>query len=137
MVLEVLVNLKVTGKTWETSSSTIDVSGASGGTIDHIADQQITTSGKYLAIGNDGSGGDINITANTVKMLSTQFDASGKTEGGYIQLGGEYQGGKNLEEDIIPNAQRLLMSKATKIKADATGKDGNGGTIITWADKKL
>ena len=51
------VNLNVAGKTWETSTSLIDVSGPEGGTINHIAGQQITTSGHYLAIGNDGNGG--------------------------------------------------------------------------------
>ena len=79
--------------------------------------------------------GNINLTAHNVKLLSTQLDASGLTGGGYIQLGGEYQGGKNLEEDIIPNAQTLVMTNGTDIKADVTGDSGNGGTIITWADK--
>ena len=131
-----LVNLNVAGKTWETTSSTIDVSGLSGGSINHIAGQQITTSGNYFAVGNNANGGEINITAPALKFLSTQIDASGKIDGGYIQLGGEYQGGKNLEQDIIPNAQTLVMTDSTMVSADSTGNDGNAGTIITWADQE-
>ncbi|MEW5819549.1 MAG: leukotoxin LktA family filamentous adhesin, partial [Cyanobacteriota bacterium] len=131
-----IVNIHATEKAWETTSSSIDVSGTTGGKINFISNKQITSSGDYKATGIQGKGGNIDITAPALKLLSTQIDASGKTDGGTIRLGGEYQGGKNLQTDEIPNAQILAISDGTNIKADSTGTNGNGGTIITWADQK-
>jgi len=130
------VNINTTGKNWETSTSVIDASGSTGGSISNIAEQQITTSGKYLAKGTSGIGGNIDITSSALKFLSSEIDASGYTGGGKIQLGGEYQGGKNLLTDEIPNAQTLAMTSGTSVKADTTGNNGDGGTIISWADEK-
>ena len=130
------VNITVQNQTFESGSSIIDVSGASGGNISHISEQQITTSGTYKAIGTDGNGGNIDITAPALKFLSPKIDVSGYINGGTIQLGGEYQGGKNLTNDIIPNAKVLTMTEGTNIKADSTGFNGDGGTIITWADQQ-
>ena len=113
----------------------LDVSGASGGSIKHFADQQIVTSGRYLAIGNAGKGGSIDVTANSLKFMSNTIDASGTMGGGSIRLGGEYQGGKNLVTDEIKNAQTLVMTDAANIIAKTTGTDGDGGRIITWGDR--
>ncbi len=130
---EVVLNTKA--KSWENSSASIDVSGAEGGSISHMAEQQITTSAKYKAIGTKGEGGQIDVTAPALKFLSGEMDASGETGGGTIRLGGEYQGGKNLEIDELPNAQILSMTDATQVKASALGDHGDGGTIITWSDQ--
>ncbi len=130
---DVVLNTKT--KSWENSSASIDVSGAEGGKITHIAEQQITTSAKYKAIGTEGEGGHIDVTAPALKFLSGEIDASGEMGGGTIRLGGEYQGGKNLEIDELPNAQILAMTDATQIRADTLGNHGDGGTIITWSDR--
>ena len=130
------INIHSEGKIWETTSSHIDASGASGGSLIIESDQQITTSGEYKAIGTEALGGNIDVTAPSVKFLSTKIDASGKRDGGTIRLGGEYQGGKNLEEDEIPNAKVLTMTDATEVRANSTGMTGDGGTIITWADEE-
>ena len=63
------ININTLFKSWEMVDALLDVSGASGGSIKHFADQQITTSGKYLAIGNDGKGGSIDVTANSLRFL--------------------------------------------------------------------
>ena len=55
-------------------------------------------------------GGTIDLTAQTLKLLSGTIDASGETGGGVIRIGGEYQGGKNLVIDEIPNTMYLLMT---------------------------
>ena len=130
------VAIDVANSTLETSSSTINVSGASGGEITHLAEKQITTSGNYIATGTAGKGGDIKMSASVVKVLSSEIDASGTKGGGEILLGGEYQGGKNLETDVIPNAKTVVVNSGAEIKADSTGYDGDGGKIITWADDK-
>ncbi|MBI5659010.1 MAG: filamentous hemagglutinin N-terminal domain-containing protein [Nitrosomonadales bacterium] len=113
--------------------TTLDVSGASGGTIREIAGHQITSSATYLAAGTAGNGGRIDLSAPATKLLSAQIDASGATGGGQIRLGGEYQGGKNLAVDELPNAETLAVSAGSVIKADAT-QQGNGGTVILWSN---
>ncbi|MCK7461206.1 MAG: hypothetical protein MZU84_03645 [Sphingobacterium sp.] len=129
------VEIYAQDKTWETSSSIIDVSGKTGGSISNIAGKQITSSGTYIATGSTGKGGDVSISGNAVKLLSAQIDASGYTGGGKVLIGGEYQGGKGLAFDEIPNANTLAITSGTTVKANATGK-GDGGTIISWADEK-
>ena len=131
-------NITITSlfKSWENIDALLDVSGASGGVIKHFSEQQITTSGKYLALGTDGKGGSIDVSAPSLNLLSATIDASGTMAGGQIRLGGEYQGGKNLTKDEIPNAQTLIINDATKITAKAIGANGAGGRIIAWADQQ-
>ena len=129
------ITLTTETKSWENTAASLDVSGAEGGTITHIADQQITTSASYTAIGTNGLGGNIDVTAPALKFLSGQIDASGESGGGQIRLGGEYQGGKNLEGDELENAQILSMTDTAQIKADTLGEHGDGGTIISWSDQ--
>jgi filamentous hemagglutinin family protein len=131
-------NITITSlfKSWENIDALLDVSGASGGVIKHFSEQQITTSGKYLALGTEGKGGSIDVTAPTLKVLSATIDASGTMAGGQIRLGGEYQGGKNLANDEIPNAHTLIINDSTKMTAKTMGTNGAGGRIIAWADKQ-
>ena len=75
------VTLNGAFKSTENTSSVVDTSGASGGTITHIATQQITTSGTYIARGHDGPGGEIALTAPSTKLLSAKVDASGRNGG--------------------------------------------------------
>ncbi len=130
------IELKTKRKSWENTSAYLDVSGTTGGSIRHVTDQQIATSGKYLALGENGVGGNIDITAPALKFLSPQINASGQTGGGQIRLGGELKGGKELTVDELPNAQLLSMTDGTQITADTLGPDGSGGTIIVWSEKK-
>ncbi|MBI4984863.1 MAG: filamentous hemagglutinin N-terminal domain-containing protein, partial [Rhodocyclales bacterium] len=113
--------------------SALDVSGVTGGSIRETAGQQITSSATYLALGSGGLGGRIDMSAPATKLLSAQLDASGATGGGRIRLGGEYQGGRNLKTDELPNAQTLAISAGSSIKADAT-QQGDGGTTILWSE---
>ena len=130
-------NITITSlfKSWENIDALLDVSGASGGVIKHFNEQQIITSGNYLALGTDGKGGSIDVSAPSLNLLSATIDASGTMAGGQIRLGGEFQGGKNLTKDEIPNAQTLIINDATKITAKAMGANGAGGRIIAWADQ--
>jgi len=82
------INFDITDKSWETSTSVIDVSGVSGGNVTHIAGQQITSSGHYIAQGTADDGGQIDITAPATKLLSAQINADGATKGGQVRIGG-------------------------------------------------
>jgi filamentous hemagglutinin family protein len=126
-----------TQKTWETSTSRLNVDGLTmGGMIRHLAEQQIVSSGQYSARGINGMGGQIDASAWSAKFLSAQIDASGLTGGGTIRLGGEYQGGKDLPIDEIPNAYYLIVDRGTRLRAEATGTHGKGGTTILWSDQE-
>lgn len=124
------INIHTTGSFTGVSGSVIDASGKKGGVIHQTADGQILTSGKYLATGADENGGKIQLSANALKMLSADIDASGSS-GGEILLGGEYRGANT---GILPNSKFYLLSEGSTVKANATSATGDGGTIINWSD---
>ncbi|MBN8520345.1 MAG: filamentous hemagglutinin N-terminal domain-containing protein [Alphaproteobacteria bacterium] len=129
------ITTQVTGNTWETSTSRMTADGLSdGGVIRAVTSSNHTTSGQYSAQGNTGKGGKIDITGGSVKMLSAQIDASGATAGGRIRIGGEYQGGKNLPQDDLPNAKITTLDRGTRLRAEGKGDEANGGNIIVWSD---
>ena len=129
------ITFDVKGSTIETTTSIVDASGTTdGGTIRHIAGNGILSSGNYKATGGSGIGGNIDMSAETVALLRTQFDARGYSGGGQVRIGGEYQGGKNLVEDELTNAQNIALNDGVSINASAT-HFGNGGTVILWADE--
>ena len=128
------VNITTTGGSTSFEPSIIDVSGANGGSITHIAGGKMTNSGAYRALGLNGVGGEIDVTADHMVLLGTRLDASGATGGGRIRIGGEYQGGKDLTVDELINAQNLFVGAATQIKANAAFDHGAGGEVILWAD---
>ena len=130
------INIHSATSVWESNTSHVDASGQDGGSISLIAGQQIASSGHYTAKGETGAGGQIDITAPATKFLSAQINADGATSGGQIRLGGEYQGGKDLATDELPNAQILAASSGTTISAKSTTDTGDGGSVIIWADQK-
>ena len=89
-----------------------------------------TVSGTVTATGNDGKGGDIQVLGNQVGLIdNAQIDASGKSGGGSILIGGDYQG-KNPD---VKNAETTNIGKDAVIRADAT-EAGDGGKVIVWSD---
>ena len=127
------ISIQSATNTLDNTYATLDASGATGGTIREIAGHQITSSATYVATGSDGRGGNIDLSAPATKLLSAQLDASGATGGGQVRLGGEYQGGRNLTQDELANAETLAVSAGSVIKVDAT-RQGDGGTAILWSD---
>ena len=130
------ITVNVTKDIWQTSTSRILANGIQdGGRIMAAAGYNLTSSGTYQARGNGGTGGKIDITGGGVKLLSAKIDASGKVKGGQVRVGGEFQGGKNLPTDELPNAQIVTLDRGTRIEADGEDADSAGGTIIVWSDK--
>jgi|GEM_PF-3194840 len=130
------VDIDVAGTTLATDTGSIDVSGAEGGDIRLISGHDLMSSADLTAIGTTGAGGSIDVSGGAVRLFSPTIDASGASGGGQIRIGGEYRGGKGLATDELPNAQALAVTDATTIRADATGSDGDGGTVILWADTR-
>ena len=90
-----------------------------------------TNSGSLLARGSNANerGGDISVTSPNVLLTSTAVaDVSGRTGGGNILIGGNYQG-----QGPLANAQNTIVATGALLKADATD-NGNGGQVVVWSD---
>lgn len=127
------IGLEVEGDAIHNLHSSVDASGAAGGEIRETAGRQLTSSARYLAAGDNGAGGQVDLSAPTTRLLSAEVDVRGTTAGGETRLGGEQGGGRGLAVDELPNADRLLVSPGTVLRADASG-DGPGGRVILWSD---
>ncbi len=77
---------------------------------------------------SDGRGGSIKITGQTVEVTNASIDASGRTGGGQILVGGDYQG----HGELRTSANTHIDANST-LRADATDA-GNGGKVIVWSD---
>ncbi len=97
---------------------TLDLSGLLGGST--------TNSGSMDVASLTTQGGSATILGEQVSV-SGSVDASGATGGGSILIGGDFQG----KNSAISNAQNLEV--AGVISSDAS-LDGDGGSIILWAD---
>lgn len=75
-----------------------------------------------------GTGGEITITGDQIKLAGATIDASGRKGGGTVRIGGDLQG-----TGPLPHASMAMVDGATQISADAT-ESGNGGKIIVWSD---
>ena len=145
------ITYRSAGQTIENSTGHSDVSGRiDGGRLSLDAEQGVMSSGTYLASGATGKGGMIDLTGFGVRLLSATLDASGKTQGGLIRVGGAFQGGNTpgIRGDngdllrayvgrwdsvsAISNSQRTLVNDSSSIKVSSTA--GEGGTAIVWSD---
>jgi hypothetical protein len=90
----------------------------------------LKTNSLISATSNINKGGYIEITGDKVGLIgNTTIDASGKTGGGEILIGGDYQG-NNLD---VQNASVTYVDEEVTINADAYS-DGDAGKVILWAD---
>ena len=101
-----------------------------GGEIKVSASDTIYAGGKVEAKSDEGKGGKIQLTGERVGLFKAEVDASGKTAGGTVLVGGDYMG-KNPE---VPNAKAVVMTSDSVIRANATG-NGDGGKVILWSDE--
>ncbi|HAZ61699.1 MAG TPA: hypothetical protein DCY89_09015, partial [Gammaproteobacteria bacterium] len=117
------------------SSGLVDASGSSGGAIDVIAGHTAAVSGTVAATSSAGQGGRIDISGREQTRLSVaEVDASGATGGGRVRVGGEWQGGRALAADELPNARSTAVDAETRISARSTGTAGDGGEVVVWSD---
>ncbi len=144
------IEYKSGGVTLEPNSSVSDASGATaGGSISVSAAGGLLSSGTYRARGETGEGGRIDLSGGTVRLLSTQIDASGATRGGLVRIGGDYQGGKIGESDAVRREQfvgrfgevaqiaasaRTFLNDGVSVDVSARGAAGEGGTAIVWSN---
>ncbi|WP_234968948.1 YDG domain-containing protein [Thiomicrospira sp. ALE5] len=87
-----------------------------------------------------GEGGKIIATADTVMVDGdAHLNASGAHGGGAVLVGGDWQGGENVERrvfddpDAVSEARRAYVGPDAVLDASAT-ENGDGGTVVVWSD---
>ncbi|MBE9067383.1 CHAT domain-containing protein [Leptolyngbya cf. ectocarpi LEGE 11479] len=73
------------------------------------------------------TGGEINLLGDTIQVMDSGLNATGKNGGGSIRIGGAYQGSGSL-----PRSTQTTITNTTLI-TDAD-QQGNGGQVIVWSD---
>jgi filamentous hemagglutinin family protein len=106
------------------------VVGESGKVVLKASRDTILEVGSKTTATGEGKGGEIHVLGERVGLVGdAKIDASGKTGGGTVLVGGDYQG-KNA---AIQNAERTYVGKDAAIRSDAIDS-GDGGKVIVWAD---
>lgn len=131
-LIEVAVNEEAK-KTMVSNSGVIEAESGivmmTAGSAKKIVDSTINMSGVADVSSITQKGGKIILTAPDTKV-SGKLDASGKTGGGKILVGGDYQGGGTLD-----HALTTTLTKDAVLKANAT-TIGDGGEIIVWSNNQ-
>lgn len=81
------------------------------------------------ASAGSGVGGAITVTGRDVTLAAAQLRADGDAGGGSIRVGGGHAGA----DASVAHAQNLTVNAASRLGASAR-VDGDGGSIVTWAD---
>lgn len=75
-------------------------------------------------------GGRVQVLGDRIALLdNSRIDVSAEGGGGFVQVGGDYQG-----QGTLPTALRTYVAPTATIHADAIGA-GHGGEVILWADE--
>lgn len=73
-------------------------------------------------------GGKIGVFGNTVGVIDATLEASGRSGGGNIRVGGDYQGAGSA-----PNATTTVVDRTSKLRVNAIDR-GDAGEAIVWSD---
>ena len=112
-------------------SSRVTANGAQGGSITAQAEQgTLLVDGTLEAKGIDAKGGTVQLLGERVGLIGeAKIGASGRTGGGTVLVGGDYQG----NNPAVQNATFTFVGEGVSINADAVAT-GNGGKVIVWAN---
>lgn len=138
------------GGVLESGTSHTDVGGKTdGGRIAVHAASGIASSGHYDASGEAGQGGRVDMSGDSVHLLSARIDVSGSTQGGLVRIGGEFQGGATPTVDAevaaeyegrwgetptLAAADKTFLNDGVRI--DVSASAGAGGTAIVWSQSE-
>jgi filamentous hemagglutinin family protein len=108
--------------------------------------QTVRVGGTLSAAGKrkNTTGGTIVVTGENIEIAGATIDASGRSGGGRVMIGGDWAGGHptlglfenqsaRLEASPIATASTLYVDAATTINASARDS-GHGGKVILWSD---
>ncbi|MGE0201194.1 MAG: MBG domain-containing protein [Candidatus Melainabacteria bacterium] len=96
-------------------------------------DGRLVNTGTVTARGGDAqTGGHIDLLGDQVEVQAGSLvDASGGAGGGYVRIGGDYQG---LNDDVL-NARNTWVADGATVDA-AARLSGDGGRLIVWGDEQ-
>ncbi|MDX2257071.1 MAG: CHAT domain-containing protein [Pseudanabaenaceae cyanobacterium bins.39] len=94
-----------------------------------VTDGMAIASGKIDVASSNGQGGNVGVFGNQVGLVNAKIDASGRTGGGTVLIGGDLQG-----KGIVPNALQSYVDASSTILANGL-LTGDGGKVIVWADR--
>ena len=98
--------------------------------IDAGSNGASTISGTLNSNSDTSNGGSVEVTAKEIDINAATISADGKTGGGKVLIGGDWQGSGDLLQ-----ATYLNIDSNSKITANAL-TSGSGGTIVAWSDIK-
>ena len=120
-----------------------------GGSIKYKGKLVNLTSGSFDVDSELGNGGLIDVEGKNIALLNAKLSAKGKTMGGKIRVGGEFQGGKRQDYTSdnehfgfvnrfgklpkISTAQKTYVDKYSTI--DISSKNGSAGTAVIWSEE--
>ncbi|MBB5048425.1 filamentous hemagglutinin family protein [Rhodopseudomonas rhenobacensis] len=90
---------------------------------------RVKISGRLDASSHRHNGGAIVVTGKDIKLKGASVDASGRTGGGSINIGGGRQG-----QGALQRAETVSIDAGSAINANA-GTTGNGGNVTVWSDR--
>ena len=113
------------------ATSTLTASGAKGGAVTVQAEGgTLLADGRVEAKGTQTAGGEVKLLGEQVGLVGQAgVDASGRTGGGTVLVGGDFQG----QNSDVQNAKASYIGADVRIAVDAT-EAGDGGKAIVWAD---
>ncbi len=130
------VRLQADSRLIQSASASVSAQGVlGGGSIAVTADTstqapgQVYSSGLIDASASSGVGGTVMVTGHDVTLAAAQLRADGDAGGGTIRVGGGPAG----TDTTLAHAHDLIVTAASGLHADAR-RDGDGGSITTWAD---
>jgi filamentous hemagglutinin family protein len=104
--------------------------GENGRIVFKASDTTLLEAGSLTTARGAGEGGSIHVLGDHVGLTGdARVDASGRTGGGTVLVGGDRHGGNAA----IANASATYVGAETSIRADALGA-GNGGRVIVWSN---
>ena len=98
--------------------------------IDAGSNGASTISGTLNSNSDTSNSGSVEVTAKEIDINTATISADGKTGGGKVLIGGDWQGSGDLLQ-----ATYLNIDSNSKITANAL-TSGSGGTIVAWSDIK-
>ena len=133
--------------------------GSNGGKVSFVASTDATKKASvfgsvdFLADGKNAHGGYIDVTNidGHIGLISGSLSATGRTQGGRVRVGGQFQGGyynsdtsklddssKKLfvnrwsDTTVLKSAKKVVLGNGVHINVLST--HGDGGTAILWSD---
>jgi filamentous hemagglutinin family protein len=108
------------------------VAGENGKILLKASGDTLLGAGSVTTATGTGTGGEIQVLGDRVGLTAdAMIDASGRTGGGTVMIGGDIHGGNSA----IPDAALTYVGPLARIRADAL-ESGDGGTVIVWSNQQ-